>query len=278
VASATASGTASGTAAGTAGGTATTWGDLARPALRRGVHVVRRDDRHLQLGLDPPDRLVLADQPGLRDTLLRLDRRPSDELLPLVDQLVRDGWVVDAASGGPDDGLSCPRPVTLAVDPALEAATLQACAAARLVPQQPRQPASLQLVATVGEPRRAASDALMRDDTPHLWLAVWPDAVRIGPYVEPGRTACLRCVDAHLGDLDPRRSTVLHQLEELPASDATADACLVQLGLAWAARDIARRLEGHDSSLRSATVTVTGDLEVTRRDWLRHPHCGCAWG
>jgi hypothetical protein len=25
-------------------------------------------------------------------------------------------------------------------------------------------------------------------------------------------------------------------------------------------------------------VTVTRDLEVTRREWLRHAHCGCAWG
>ena len=26
------------------------------------------------------------------------------------------------------------------------------------------------------------------------------------------------------------------------------------------------------------TGTPLDLLEVTRRDWLRHPHCGCAWG
>ena len=31
-------------------------------------------------------------------------------------------------------------------------------------------------------------------------------------------------------------------------------------------------------ALRAATITVTADLTVSRRDWLRHPHCGCAWG
>ena len=56
------------------------------------------------------------------------------------------------------------------------------------------------------------------------------------------------------------------------------DPCLLELGGAWAVRDVVRRLDGELPSLRSATVTVTDDLEVTRRDWLRHPHCGCAWG
>jgi bacteriocin biosynthesis cyclodehydratase domain-containing protein len=134
-------------------------------------------------------------------------------------------------------------------------------------------------VVTVDEPRRALSDALVRDDVSHLWVAVVPGAVRLGPFVEPGRSACLRCVDAHLGDLDPRRATVLHQLEDLPSAPTTdPDPCLVQLATAWAVRDVVRVLDGHPSSLRSATVTVTEDLEVTRRDWLRHPHCGCAWG
>ena len=41
-----------------------TWGDLVRPVLRDGLHVVRRDDRHLQVGLDPPDvpRLLFAEE------------------------------------------------------------------------------------------------------------------------------------------------------------------------------------------------------------------------
>jgi hypothetical protein len=48
--------------------------------------------------------------------------------------------------------------------------------------------------------------------------------------------------------------------------------------VAWAVRDVVRVLQGQDSALRSATVTVTDALDVSRRDWLRHPHCGCAWG
>ena len=245
--------------------------------LRDGLHVVRRDDGHLQVGLDPPDRLVLADRPGLRETLAHLDRRPPDGLRDLVDDLVTEGWVVDAAARTRGRVAAPSRPpVTLKVDAAVEDQVVRACAAAEL----PRSPDSrTRLVVTVGEPQRSLSDALVRDDLCHLWLAALPRAVRIGPFVEPGRSACLRCVDAHLGDLDPRRATVLHQLEELPVAPATApDPCLLQIGVAWAVRDVVRRLDGRDPALRSATLTVTEDLEVTRRDWLRHPHCGCAWG
>ena len=256
--------------------TAATWAELTRPVLRPGLHVVRRDDRHLQVGLDPPDRLVLADRPGLHDALTHLDRRPPAELRALIDDLVGRGWVVDANAPTRGERASARAPLGWTVDALLERHVARACSAAGL---RRGASATVRLVATVGEPRRSVSDALVRDDAVHVWLAVLPGLVRIGPFVEPGRTACLRCLDAHLGDRDPRRATVLHQLEELSAAPAVdPDPCLVEIGLAWVARDVVRRLDGRPPALRSATVTVTEDLEVTRRDWLRHPHCGCAWG
>jgi hypothetical protein len=252
------------------------WSDLARPVLRDGLRVVRRDDRHLQVGLDPPDRLVLPDRPGLYEALNRLDRRPPECVRDVVDELVATGWVVDAAGARPSGTTRDRRPIALTVDKTVEGAVRRACAAARLPVSAD---AAIRLVVTVGEPHRSLSDALVRDDVSHLWLSVLPTSVRIGPFVEPGRTACLRCLDAHLGDLDPRRATVLHQLQEVAAARrADPDPCLVQLGVAWAVRDVVRRLDGRAPALRSATVTVTADLEVVCRDWLRHPHCGCAWG
>jgi len=251
---------------------ATSWDDLVRPALRDGLHVVRRDDRHLQIGLDPPHRLVLDDRPGLQQALTHLDRRPPAPLRSVVDGLVFDGWVVDAARREP----RAQPPIVVTADPLVADRVLAACATAGLTRAVD---ATVHLVVTVGEPRRTVSDALVRQDLAHLWVAVLPHAARIGPYVDPGRTSCLRCVDAHLGDVDPRRATVLHQLEELPVVPVTdPDPCLVQLAVAWAVRDVVRALDGVPPALRSATVTVTEDLQVSRRDWLRHPHCGCAWG
>jgi hypothetical protein len=167
--------------------------------------------------------------------------------------------------------------VALEVEALLRDPVTRACAAAGLRVADAASAATL--VVTLGEPRRRTSDRLVRDDVTHLWLAVLPAGVRIGPFVEPGRSACLRCVDAHLGERDARRATVLHQLDDLPAAPhAVWDPSLLDLGAAWAVRDVVRRLDGEPSTLRSATVTVSADLEMTRHDWLRHPHCGCAWG
>ena len=261
----------------------TGWAGVARPVLRSGLHVVRRDDTHLQIGLDEPDRLVLRDRPGLYAALTTLERPPSADVRPVLERLVDDGWVVDAADASLRARARAERrgPVALESDALARDAVTRACAAAGLRTTEQASSATpvVTLVVTLGEPRRRVSDRMVRDDIPHLWLAVLPRSVRIGPFVEPGRTSCLRCVDAHLGERDPRRATVLHQLDELPVAPcAEWDPSLLDLGVAWAVRDVVRRLDGESPALRSASVTVTADLEVTRRDWLRHPHCGCAWG
>jgi hypothetical protein len=251
----------------------------ARAVLRSGLRVVRRDDTHLQIGLDEPDRLVLPDLPGLLEALTAPGRRtPSAEVAAVLDRLAADGWLVDPADRARRARARAAErpPVALEVDPLLRVAVERASSAAAL---RVDDAAPTRLVVTLGEPRRRTSDRLVAGDLTHLWLAVAPSWVRVGPFVEPGRTACLRCVDAHLGERDARRATVLHQLDDLPPAPYPRwDPCLLELGVAWALRDVVRRLDGDLPSLRSATVTVTEDLRVTRRDWLRHPHCGCAWG
>jgi hypothetical protein len=252
---------------------------MTRPVLRPGLRVVRRDDRHLQLGLDDPDRLVLPDRPGLFDALRSLPLVTRDERLrQVLDSLADGGWIIDG--GGPDHrGRAADRPpVAMTADAPLRDALARAGSAAG-VRIHDVGASGLRLVATVGEPRRALADELMQGDVPHLWLAAFPGSVRIGPFVNPGRTACLRCLDAHLGDLDPRRALVLHQLGQHPApTDASHDAALALVGAGWALRDVARHLDGLPSALCSATVTIGSDLQVSHRSWLRHPHCGCAWG
>ena len=168
-------------------------------------------------------------------------------------------------------------PLTLVADALLGDHLTRACATAGL---RLADAAGTRLVATVGEPRRRVSDAAgpRRRRPPVAGRAA--AAVRIGPFVEPGRTACLRCVDAHLGDARRASGHGAAPARGAPggAVRRLGPAACVHLGVAWAVRDVVRRLDGEPPALRSATVTVTADLEVTRRDWLRHPHCGCAWG
>ena len=73
------------------------------PALRPGLHVVRRDDRHLQVGIDPPHRLVVPDDPDTRRVLeaLRVGTVPTVDTgaaRRLVADLLAHGLVIDAAA------------------------------------------------------------------------------------------------------------------------------------------------------------------------------------
>ena len=101
----------------------------------------------------------------------------------------------------------------------------------------------------------------------------------LGPFVVPGATACLRCVDAHRGEADPRRGLVLEQAASLPAlTRDRVDPALHALALAWAARDVVTFVEGGRPATWSATVRVDAGLRLAPQEWLRHSHCGCSWG
>ena len=121
------------------------------------------------------------------------------------------------------------------------------------------------LVADHDDPSR--TDQWLVDSLPHLVVRLGAASVRVGPFVHPGVTACLRCVEGAGGRGEPPL-----------AAYAALDPALLVLGLGWAARDLATWQSGQPPTTWSTTVTIRADLqpEVTR--WPRHPHCGCSWG
>jgi len=267
--------------------------------LRPGFPVLRRDADSLQVGCRRPWAVRLPDRPSVRRLLDALEAgqdhgRLDDDARLALDRLLAARLVVlgtPDAAGEPhaaelllfgDDARrrrDARRTSAIGVlaEPAAATGLTELLETAGLTVDE--ETAGTWLVLAAGPARRSLVDPLVQAGVPHLLVEGVGPRRRVGPFVVPGRTACLRCVDAHHGDIDPRRATVLHQLEELPPTPLTdPDPCLVQLALGWAMRDVVRVLDGSPPSLRSATVTVTEDLEVTRRDWLRHPHCGCAWG
>ena len=139
-------------------------------------------------------------------------------------------------------------------------------------------PPTATLLISLGEPRRSRVDRLVRDDRTHLLVALLPDRARLGPLVVPGATACLRCLDAHLAEHDPRRGLVLEQLEDRDDPPAPCDPVLAQAAVALAARELTTYAEGDRPATWSATLTLGADLALPRRAWPRHPHCGCSWG
>ncbi|WP_447646634.1 hypothetical protein [Nocardioides zeae] len=140
-------------------------------------------------------------------------------------------------------------------------------------------PSAPAVVLTLGEPDRATSDALVRAGRDHLWLAVLPDRVRVGPFVSVGATACLRCIDASHREEDPQRPVVLAQATGSPPSvlPPPVDPVGVALGAAVAARDVVRYVDGGVPLTWSTTVELVPDGPDAVREWPRHPWCGCSW-
>lgn len=249
------------------------------PRLRPGVHVLRRDDEHVQVGIDPPGRVILPADPAVLAVLAALgagdapapDADPSGTLRALA----AAGLLVTGAPPAPGPRGPAPR---VSIDPlGLEVDLLWGLLAeAGIGPAVPEAPPDVHVVVSAGPVARARVDPWLAEGAPHLVLAGTgrPGSVRLGPFVQPGVTACLRCVDAHEAALDPRRQLLVEQLSELPA--APVDPVVVALACAWAAREIATYVAGGRPATWSASVDL--DVEVPQvRPWERHPWCGCAW-
>jgi hypothetical protein len=249
-----------------------------RPLLLPGLAVLRRDRRHLQVGVEPPRCVVLPDEPDVHRLLgdLRAGRPPSPTTTEghrSVARLVAAGLVADldtldgqaAARARVRVGLDAPGDLVHPVTERLGAAGLAVAA--------PDQAPDVLLVLRDGPVPRLRLDRCAREDLPHLVVSSEPGAVTVGPFVSPGRSACVRCVDAHLGTLDPRRALLLEQVEvAVPREPA-----LHAVALAWAVADLVAWAEGRTPSSWSATVRLDADLDVRRTAWRRHAGCGCAW-
>lgn len=129
------------------------------------------------------------------------------------------------------------------------------------------------------DPERA--DDLLADGVPHLAVAVAGSAALVGPFVVPGRTACLWCLDHRHRDADPAWPALVDQLRlHHPRSRAS-------LGIAAsaaAALAVAQVLQLVDDGPAAAPATYDAQIELRAPDLLamrrpvaRHPVCGCGW-
>lgn len=143
---------------------------------------------------------------------------------------------------------------------------------------------TLGLLVAVGEPPREVLDPWMRRGTEHLLVRLTEGTAVVGPFVLPGRTACLRCVDGHHTDADPAwpllvtqyASAVVRGRED--AVPEPVDAVLASLASAWAARELVTRAEGRRPPTTSTTIHLDPHLTALEtRCWPRHPACGCGW-
>ena len=251
--------------------------------LLPGLHLVRRDAEHVQLGVDPPRCVVLRDLPEVRRLVSDLavgnrPARPGAEAGRALAAIIDAGLLVGEDPARRRDRVARAR---LQVDAAPDVAAgvtalLEAAGVRRRA--RPATPDALLLV-TEGEVPRSRLDPLVRDEVPHLLIRDHGHQVVVGPFVAPGRSACLRCVDCHLGEADPRRGLVVEQAAtQAPLVAAPVDVTLRGVALSLAVRDLLTFVEGDEPATWSATLTVDRSLDLTPTRWLRHPACGCAWG
>ena len=247
-----------------------------RVRLRPGIRISERSDTTLQVGLHPGHRLVLPDDPTVRGALALLGHGVEPHRLhpDLLRRLAETGLLIDPDH---DAGRSRAQARVAVVATGAVRATLVRMLGEARVREAPEPVAAIVVAVTMGaEPRREAIDALVQADRPHLLLTSVAGRLRLGPFVVPGLTACLRCLDAHLTDRDPRHPLVVEQHLVPDPTDGPAPADL-QLALAWAVRDVVAMLGGERPTTWSATVDLEPTGPVTQ-GWQRHPGCGCAWG
>jgi hypothetical protein len=235
--------------------------------LRPGETAVRRDDRHLQIGIDAPRAVVVPDDPATRRAAYELERgrglTDTDRADPAVAALVSK---LNAAGL-----LAVPRPPIPAriLGPPDLVADLHA-----LTPIDQTSPLVTVLLAA-GPLRRDLIDDHIRDGSAHIVVAGGPDGWTVGPYVVPGVTACLRCCDAELGRRDPRRALVVEQYARRTTGDG--DPAGRALALAYLVRELRTVAAGGRPTSWSAVVELGGSGPLEPRHVRRHPDCGCAW-
>jgi hypothetical protein len=121
----------------------------------------------------------------------------------------------------------------------------------------------------------------MRGSTPFFLIdGLDRDNLTFGPFVNPGKDACPRCIDLHCLDRDPNWNsvTLAHFLDRRRELSTP----LALLGASMGAIFALAQIEDRTSSqfpLRGKTITYSAS-ELTHpiiRRWSRHPLCGCSW-
>lgn len=265
--------------------------------LAPGLRVVARGRDHLQVGLYAGRRTLLPRTEAVERTLEALIARrgvdPDPETAPVLDRLARHGYLVPRAERIDRERRRRQGRVALLgslagvdVTELFTRAAVEAVATAG--PAGPAgdavERADVVLVLSTGEIARERLDPLVRRGTSHLVVRLVDGAAMVGPFVVPGLTACLRCIDGHRSVHDPDHVVVTSRYvrassrarpDGMPDLD---DPLLATVAAAWAVRDVVAHLEGRRPSTWSRTLLLDAEPSSSNaEDWSRHPQCGCSW-
>jgi hypothetical protein len=116
----------------------------------------------------------------------------------------------------------------------------------------------------------------MAAEVVHLSVVVREADVLVGPLVRPGGSPCLRCLDLHRADEDPRWPVVATQLATRRGRRTGEESVLAAVSGSLTAAQVLAHLDGR------TPLTVGGSIDVALPDavprvrrWAVHPGCGC---
>lgn len=250
------------------------------PLLRPGALLLRRDARTLLVGTSPG--IAVRDRPGLVRVLRLLDGSLddarlaavvardvpefTDDLRSTIDRLVGLGVVLRAL---PD-----PHPWRVAVRPDRSTAALanlltDALGPAALDPD-------LEIVLSAGEPPRTSIETLWSAGVAHLPVVVDEDGIRVGPFVRPGLTPCLGCLDVQRTESDPAWAALIPQFERPRLLPAAASPRLLVRAAAEVVAHVEAIFAGDRPASWAATVRLTDrDVRPERRPLSFATSCSC---
>lgn len=109
---------------------------------------------------------------------------------------------------------------------------------------------------------------------PHLPVVVREADVVVGPFVRPGRSACVTCVDLARADADREWPALATQLRKV--AEPTQEATLAAVAAATAASQVLAQLDGHRPAAVGACLEISLPAGLPRvRPAEPHPRCGC---
>lgn len=250
------------------------------PLLRPGALLLRRDARTLLIGTSPG--IPVRDRPGLVRVLRLLDGSLDEarlaavvardipeftaDLSPTIDHLVGLGVVLRAS---PD-----PHPWRVAVRPDRSTSTLAGLLTDALGPST--LDPDLEIVLSAGEPPRSSIETLWSAGVAHLPVVVDEDGIRVGPFVRPGLTPCLGCLDIQRIEGDPAWSALVPQFERPRLLPAAASPRLVVRAAAEVIAHVEAIFAGDRPPSWAATVRLTDrHVHAARRPLPFATSCSC---
>ena len=134
------------------------------------------------------------------------------------------------------------------------------------------------LLVLVGRQLPDRTAELLAKPVPHLGVYADEAIGVVGPFVQPGGTACLRCIDLARTERDPAWPLILAQLADRAADPPACDPVLATSVAAQAAAQViafADRCVAPAGTANGTLELVLPSWQWRRRTWLPHPACTC---